>query len=253
MNREQLLQTWQQAEQEPFRGWDFSHLHGRMIEEETPWSYLDRAAELMRQSHAMLDLETGDGERLLDLRAAWPPKVVATESYPPNFQLASERLAPLGVTVFEVASAEDGPQPFADEEFDLILNRHASFNPAEVARMLAPGGTFLTQQVHGLWAHDLLAVFGAKPQWLDATPERYLPRLQAAGLEIVNAEEWSGALTFSDVATIVYYLKAVPWLVPGFSVATHQSALWQLQEQLVAGEALRFTAWKYLIEARKPA
>lgn len=119
--------------------------------------------------------------------------------------------------------------------------------------MLAPGGTFLTQQVHGLWAHDLLAVFGAKPQWPDATPERYLPRLQAAGLEIVNAEEWSGALTFSDVATIVYYLKAVPWLVPGFSVATHQSALWQLQEQLVAGEALRFTAWKYLIEARKPA
>jgi SAM-dependent methyltransferase len=252
MNQASLIAGWKREEQAPFAGWDFSYLDGRMIEEQTPWSYPARAAELMRHATAVLDLETGGGERFLELREFWPPKVVATESYPPNFKLAHERLLPLGVPVFEVASTDDGPQPFADGEFDLILNRHAAFNPAEVARMLAPGGVFLTQQVHGLWAHDLLAAFGANPPWPDAAPEKYLPRLTAAGLTIVTVHDWSGVLAFTDVGAIVYYLKAVPWLVPGFTVESHLDALLKLQAQLDQGDGLRFTARKYLIEARKP-
>jgi hypothetical protein len=120
-----------------------------------------------------------------------------------------------------------------------------------VARILAPGGTFLTQQVHGLWAYDLLAVFGAKPQWPNATPEKYVPELKAAGLTIVNSQEWSGKLSFTDVGAIVYYLKAVPWLVPGFSVETHSKYLLTLQHRLVSGESLTFIARKYIIEAHK--
>src|SRR5690606_9487252 len=114
-------------------------------------------------------------------------------------------------------------------------------------------GTFLTQQVHGLWAYDLLAAFGVQPQWPDATPERYVPQLQAQGLTIVDVEEWSGALTFTDVGAIVYYLKAVPWLVPGFSVDSHLDHLLALQRQLDGEGVLSFTALKYLIEARKVA
>lgn len=41
----------------------------------------------------------------------------------------------------------------------LARNRNSAFNPNEVARILTPGGTFLTQQVYGLWAEDLLAAF----------------------------------------------------------------------------------------------
>ena len=141
--------------------------------------------------------------------------------------------------------------PFAAGEFDLVLNRHAGFNANEVARILAPGGTFLTQQVHGLWAYDLLAVFDAKPQWPESTPEKVVPQLQAAGLTIVDVQEWSGHISFSDVGAIVYYLKAVPWLVPYFSVATHIQQLLTLQHRLESGECLAFVAKKYLIEAHK--
>jgi hypothetical protein len=42
---------------------------------------------------------------------------------------------------------------------------------------------------------------------------------------------WRGELRFADVGAIVYYLKAVPWLVDGFSVATHQGVLFALQAQ----------------------
>jgi len=251
MNTNELIETWKQEEQELFLGWDFSYLDGRMIEEQAPWSYSSQAAELMSISSSVVDLGTGGGERYLKLRRYWPKKVVATEEYPPNFRLATEHLSPLGVQVIDVRLTEDDLLPFAKGEFDLVLDRHSAINAEEVARILAPGGTFLTQQVHGLWAYDLLAVFDAKPQWPYATLERYVPLLKAAGLTIANTQEWSGHLSFTDVGAIVYYLKAVPWLVPGFSVETHTKYLLNLQHRLENGEGLIFIARKYLIEAHK--
>lgn len=252
MNQEKLIETWKDEERQPFIGWDFSYLEGRMLEGQPDWSYSARAAELMKQSLSVLDLDTGGGERFLELREYWPSKVVATEHYPPNFRLATERLSPFGAEVIDIQLSDFGRMPFAEAEFDLVLNRHAAFNPAEVARVLTLGGTFLTQQVHGLSALDLLAAFDAKPQWPDATPAKYLPPLRAAGLEIVNLQDWAGELSFTDVGAIVYYLRAIPWLVPGFSVETHLKYLLNLQNGLENNGALTFVARKYLIEARKP-
>lgn len=247
----QLIEIWKSEEQQPFTGWDFSYLHGRMVEDQPPWSYTTRAAELMRRASAVIDLGTGGGERYLKLREYWPAKAVATEDYPPNVHLATQNLAPFGVRVVDTPATDDAPMPFMDGEFDLVLNRHSGFNAAEVARILAPGGTFLTQQVHGLWALDLIEAFGAKPQWLDSTLDKYVPRLKAAGLTITDTRDWSGRLVFTDVGAIVYYLKAVPWLVSGFSVETHLQNLLALQRQLENGESLTFAARIYLIEAHK--
>jgi hypothetical protein len=100
------------------------------------------------------------------------------------------------------------------------------------------------RQIHGSWAHDLLAAFNAKSQ-------KYLPRLQSAGLTILDVQEWSGQLTFADVGAIVYYLKAVPWFVPSFSVESHVKYLLKLQGWMEIGGVLAFAARKYLIETRK--
>jgi SAM-dependent methyltransferase len=247
---ERIIDFWRSEEVHPFVGWDFSYLDGRMIEEQPPWSYTTRACTLMENARSLLDMDTGGGERLLKMRSHWPPKVTATEEYPPNLKLATARLTPLGVRVVD-ARWNDKPLPFADAEFDLVLNRHSAFAADEVARILRSGGTFLTQQVHGLWAHDLIAAFDASPQWPDATPATYLPQLKDAGLSIVNVQEWSGALTFLDVGAIVYYLKAVPWLVPGFSVERHLPYLLALQRKIEAQGKLTFSARKYIIEAKK--
>jgi SAM-dependent methyltransferase len=253
MDRETHLQTWLQEEQEPFAGWDFSHVAGRMIEDLPPWDYMARAAAFMRQTDSVLDMDTGGGEKLLSLREHWPQQVVVTEGYPPNVTLAHERLGPLGVRVVPMKSMDYSIMPFADSVFDLVLNRHGSFNAAEVARVLKPGGNFLTKQIHGLWAQDLLAVFDATPQWPDSVPAKYMPRLEAAGLAIVDVQDWQGDLRFTDVGAIVYYLKAIPWEVPDFTVTKYQDALFSLQARLDSGESLIFEARTYLIEAHKPA
>jgi SAM-dependent methyltransferase len=253
MSREAYSALWQQEEQVAFTGWDFSYLEGRMLEESPLWSYAARAVGILQNATSVLDMGTGGGERFLKLREYWPAKVVVTEDYPPNVRLARERLSPLGVRVEVVELTRDGTLPFDDAEFDVVLNRHSGFNPAEVARILTPSGTFLTQQIDGSWAHDLMAVFGASPQWPDETLADCVAWIKDAGLTIVTAEDWSGTFTFTDVGAIVYYLKAVAWLVPGFSVATHLDGLLTLQARLEKGGELRFAAKKFLIEARKPA
>lgn len=251
MDRDRLTEVWNREELQPFVGWDFSYLGQRMSEGEPPWSYLSRAAALMQRSSSVVDMGTGGGERLLELKEHWPERVVATEEYPPNVRLATERLAPLGVAVEVVKLTTRDAMPFADGEFDLVVNRHSAFNSGEVARILASSGTFFTQQVHGLWAQDLLAAFDAEPQWPESTLATNTSRLETAGLEIVDAQEWSGKLAFSDVGAIVYFLKATPWLVPGFTVEPHIEHLLRLQSRVLEGENLVFEARKYLIKARK--
>ncbi len=248
---DELVEAWLREERQPFSGWDFSYLKGRLKGEREPWSYLDRAADLMGCSSSVIDLDTGGGEKFLRLREHWPARVVATEDYAPNFKLASERLSPHGVEVLKVGVSDTDPMPFADGDFDLVLNRHADFNSSEVARVLSPGGTFLTQQVHGMWLWDLQAAFDATPEFPDATAETYVPLLEAAGLSIVTVEEWEGRMVFEDVGAIVYYLKAIPWEVPGFTVKSHLRYLLALQERVEEGEELGFFAARYLIEARK--
>ena len=252
MSLGKLVDSWQREEEQPFSGWDFSWLDGRMFEEKTPWSYSLRAAELLRRCSSVIDLGTGGGERFLELKEFWPEEVVATEEFAPNLKLAASRLAPLGARVADVRLTACDPVPFPNSRFDLVLNRHSAFNPNEVARILTTGGTFpLTQQVHGLWAYDLLAAFGVKPKRPGSTLEGVVAQLRTTGLTILNAEEWSGQVAFADVGAVVYYLKAVPWLVPGFSVETHVEHLLRLQQRLDSGDELAFTARKFLIEAQK--
>ena len=165
---EELIAGWKQEEQETFAGWDFSHLDDRMIEDQPPWSYVQRAGELLQDADRALDMGVGGGERLLELRKQWPRVLVATEDYPPNVFLSAQRLASYGVGVVVASLSETDPLPFGSGGFDVVLNRHSGLNPQEVARVLSPSGVFYTQQIHGLWALDLLAVFEATPQWPDA-------------------------------------------------------------------------------------
>ena len=58
-------------------------------------------------------------------------------------------------------------------------------------------------------------------------------------------------MVFADVGAIVYYLKAIPWEVPGFTVKTNLRHLFAVQERLEAGEELSFHTARFLLEARK--
>ncbi len=249
--QKELIEFWQHEEQAVFEGWDFSYLNGRMIEESPPWSYEEMAMDFMANASALLDMGTGGGEKLMAMQASWPERVMVTEGYPPNIQLARKNLKPLGVEVFDVPGEVDVTLPFADGSFDLIINRQTGYGFFEVARVLGENGRFLTQQIESAWAYDLKLAFGMQPPQKEPALMRALRYLVKTDLWVERAEAWSGILTFTDVGAIVYYLNAIPWIVDGFSVETHLPYLIVLQDKVERGEKLEFIAAKYLIQARK--
>ena len=98
-----------EGEAEPTEGWDFSWFDGRATEERPSWGYARLIGERMRGVGAALDVQTGGGEVLATIPEP-PPLLRATESWPPNLEVARRNLAPLGA---EVAEAPDtGPLPY---------------------------------------------------------------------------------------------------------------------------------------------
>jgi SAM-dependent methyltransferase len=253
MDEAVLIASWSNEESQPFSGWDFGHLRRRYSEEKPPWSYEDLARDTLHGVRAAVDLGTGGGEVRAALADAFPPRMVATEAYPPNWAVARDRLHPAGAFVVAYSADETSSVlPFRDAAFDAVLDRHEAYDAREVARVLAPGGVFLTQQVDGRSHADLLGWFGTEPHWPDVTVERLAADLARAGLAIELARSWRGTISFSDVGAVVYYLKAIPWEVPDFSVGRFRAELLGLQRRLEETGVLRFDEGRFVIRARKP-
>ena len=146
MNELELKKLWKQEESiAHIRGWDFSHIEGKyMVEDNLPWNYREIIEKYLTPSIRILDFDTGGGEFLLSL--GHPHALTsATEGFPPNIELCKETLLPLGID-FKPCDDETNI-PFEDESFDIIINRHGSFDPKEIHRLLKKGGLFITQQV----------------------------------------------------------------------------------------------------------
>lgn len=241
---------WKKEEQESFSGWDFSHLKNRMIEENPPWNYNLLAKRLVKKSTAVLDMGTGGGE-IFSSFAPFPARAVATEGYPPNYIIAKKRLKSLNVKVIKFSNSLTRKMPFKKEEFDLILNRHDAFNSNELFRILQNNGIFFTQQVSGNNLQDLIEEFNVKTQFKDWNSEIEKKQLEKVGFEIERYEEWKGKVEFKDVGAIVYFLKAVPWVVKNFSVDKYLTILEDFQRKLDVSKRLVFTETRFLIKARK--
>ena len=252
MNTTQRKQIWLQEESiAHMKGWDFSHLHGRYTEEEElPWDYEAIVRSHLTPDKTLLDMGTGGGEFLLTLGHP-PAMTTVTEGYPPNAALCRERLAPLGIRIVE-ADGED-PLPLPDCAFDLVINRHESYNIPELVRVLKPGGLFITQQVGEDNDRDLAELL------LPGTPKPF-PGLNAAeqarqfrdaGFTVLRSEEAFRPIRFFDVGALVWFARVIPWEFPGFSVEACFGCLLEAQRILEEKGEIRGMTHRFLIVARK--
>ncbi|MCL4870554.1 MAG: class I SAM-dependent methyltransferase [Anaerolineae bacterium] len=239
------------AAAQPFAGWDFTYIQDRFHEADPPWSYRQLVTEAMAGVTAMLDMGTGGGEFLSSL-APFPPLTCATEAYPPNIPVARARLEPLGVQVFPIDG--DDTLPFADGQFDLVINRHESYSPMELWRIVKPGGRVLTQQVGDTNDNDLNRLLGAPLPTADSpwNLAYAAAQMSAAGFTIAQAEEAFPPVTIYDVGAIVYYLKAIPWQIPDFDAAAYRSQLLTLHQQIQVAGPLRLSSHRFYFIADKP-
>lgn len=253
-----------EAASRPLGGWDFSWLGDRMaVTSALPWDYTELVGQCCRDSPDLLDLGTGGGEWLSGL-AYRPPRTVATECWPPNVPVAARRLRPLGVPVIWAPGAPDnvdqspgerrGTLPFRTGALRLVVNRHESYLPAEIARVLAGDGRFLTQQVGTGHRAQLCRMLGlpapaSRPWDLDTA----VAQLRSAGLEITGSGTDHQVVAFTDAGALAWYLRAVPWDVPGFDIGRHRPALAALQERIERDGPLRIELPHFWVEATRPA
>ncbi|HYB07768.1 MAG TPA: class I SAM-dependent methyltransferase [Nitrososphaerales archaeon] len=236
----------------PFKGWDFSYITaaGRMSEGPRKWSYGSIVLSRIRQSSALLDIATGGGE-LLATFSPLPPVTCATESYKPNIPVARKLLEPLGVEVFE--TEENGPLPFEDEKFDLVIDRHESYSPTEVFRVLKPRGWFITQQVGDKNDGDLRKLLGTTK----FKPNRWnlklaTSQLKKSGFTVVSQKQGYHKVRYFDIGALVYHFKAVPWIIPDFSVKKYFPVLRKLNNIIEREGYLEVRNHRFLVVAMKP-
>jgi len=252
-NRNELIRKWEQDEKALFEGWDFSYLKKRYSEGQPNWKYTSLAKKSIKKSNSVLDMATGGGEIFAEILSTFKPKKsVAIEGYKPNVSVAAKELHKFGVRV--LYANETKKLPFKNSEFDLVLNRHGGINAnstKEISRVLSSKGIFLTQQVEGKNLKDLMKEFSVKPKWEFNTLTNVKKHLKKNGFEIVKAKEWKGKTTFKDVGALVYFLKAIPWIVDDFSVKKQIHILEKLHKRIERKGKLEFTARRFLIIAKK--
>lgn len=241
-----------EADRVPVGAWDFGWLEGRAVEERPTWRYFDRVAERAAGVSSLLEVQAGVGSMVGSLPSL-PALAVASEGFPPSVAEAAPRLAARGVRLVVTSQTEPG-LPFADGTFDLVVSRHPiTVWWQEIARVLRPGGRYLAQHVGPDSLRSLSELFvGPWPDGSGRAVEVERAGAEAAGLTVTSMRLERPRTAFFDIGAVVYFLRLVPWIVPGFTVAEHRGVLRELHERIRRDGAYETTASRTLVEATKP-
>ena len=248
---DELFDFYIEEAEHPFSGWDFSYIEDRMVTAPFTWSYSGKILPVIRKVDSVLDMGTGGGEFFSSLQPL-PKYSFATESYNPNFPIAKKALEPLGAKV--VKHENDDNLPFEDEYFELIINRHESYSVKEIFRILKQEGLFITQQVGGTNNSELrkLLTGDGGSDYADWNVDFAAKELQSAGFTILEKEECFPITRYFDIGAIVYYLFAVPWEVPGFTVEKYVKQLKEIHSHMLITGYLEVKSHRFFIKALKP-
>jgi hypothetical protein len=171
----------------------------------------------------------------------------------------------MGVQIVQVEPARDNtgkpvpdrPRvlPFVDGAFHLVVSRHEAFEVSEVVRILGPGGWFITQQVDAGNDDDYLRLMDVAPEPVDPADRwaSWCPgQLKAAGLQVVRYDSAPLVQVIRDVGALAWNLKAIAWMVRGFSIAGYRDRLRAIQKQIDRDGPITVRQLRFWIEATKP-
>ena len=143
--------------------------------------------------------------------------------------------------------------PFRDGAFDLVVSRHpVGTDWAETARVLRPGGVFLSQQIGDGTNRELSeAMLGPLPPPDREHPEQIAAAARAAGLTVLSVRGERLRAEYFDIAAVAHFLRKVVWTVPGFTIDQYRTQLRAVHDQITATGRFVSYANRVLIEAQK--
>lgn len=244
------LKKYQKIENESsLIGWDFSFLEGKIIEENTPWDYLEIVKIYLKPFHILLDMGTADGKKLLLLNHPFN-QTYATEGFYPNYQLCIRNLSHLGIKVsyFE----KDNHLPFTHNLFDIIINRHESYDIKEIKRILKPNGLFITQQVGSKNNEEMTKII---TPWADRNYDNFtlkteITKLKTNGFEIIRQEEKLLNIKYLSIDAVIFMAKIIEWEFPLFSSEKSFDGLKQIEQTIKKEGGFNSTEHRFLIVSK---
>lgn len=194
------------------RGWDFSRVRDDI--DPHPWRYAEVVRGYLSHMHRVLDIGTGGGERFIALSEhfgsgigidADPEMIYAAEENLPKSVDCRVKFLPMDAAELE----------FPAGSFDVVLTRHAPVYVDEVARVLKPGGVFITQQVGARNTANICTLFGCGPggeyhEEPGQTVAEWVEAFRARGYAIRAQGEYDVPYFFLDVESLLFWLKAIP-------------------------------------------
>ncbi len=93
---------------------------------------------------------------------------------------------------------------------------------------------------------------GPQPVSNVRSPERALADAHAAGLVVVDLRDETLRVVFDDVGAVAYFLRKVPWTVPGFTIEEYRSGLLRLHRRIEQDGAFVSHSRRLFVEARRP-
>ncbi len=242
------------AEVAPRRGWDFSQV--RDDRDPTPWDYSDVVHRYLRPDDRVLDVGTGGGERFLELVPSFGFGV-GVDPDPAMIETAREN-TPMSLAekvTFIAGRAAALPAP--DTSFDVVLNRHAVVDVAEVTRVLRPGGCFITQQVGAQNTFNITSLFGCGPGMggEQLLPHQEIPALadafQERGCAIVSYATYNAPYYFRDAPSLLFWMQAVG-VPPHFDIERDWKSVDYLLTEYITPRGVETNEHRELLIVRVP-
>lgn len=252
MNDKLYIKWKQEEEKAKIIGWDFSYIEDRFDSEEDnlPWDYKTVIEKYVGENDRLLDIDTGGGEFLFSLGHPYH-FTSATEGYPPNVELCRNKLTALGIDFHEMSDYSH--MPFADESFDVVINRHGSYDINEIFRVLKKGGLFITQQVGELNDRELveLVLPSVPVTFSDHNLKSQVKSFENAGFQVIESGEAFRPIKFYDTAAFVWFAKIIEWEFVGFSVDKCFEKLLQAEDEILKNGFISGNVHRFYIAARK--
>ena len=179
-----------------------------------PWTWTGVTRRYLGRTQRVLDLGTGGGERFLEL-AEYFGSGVGIDADPRMIAVAKEDTAKIVKCRVTFRKMDARALKFPDGAFDVVLNRHAPVYMDEIARVLEPGGYFITQQVGTRNHANICGLFGCGPggqyqRPAGQTVAEWAEAFSARGFAVRGRGEYDVAYYYLDAESLIFWLKALP-------------------------------------------
>ncbi|OXM83187.1 class I SAM-dependent methyltransferase [Paenibacillus rigui] len=232
-------------------GWDFSSVRSRIEGEER--DVYEESAKRCGRSALWLDIGTGGGERILP-HAEEALLLVGIDRSESMVRTAVDNGRKLAKPNVRFLRMDARRLDFPDGFFDLVTCRHSAFDANEAARVLRPGGYFLTQQVGERDKWLLKQAFG-RGQHLDtqagALLQKYKEELSAAAFRELEILEWDTVEYYESVDDLSFLLAHTP-IIPDYGQMEGDAAcLARFVAEHSTPQGIRTNAQRFMLIARK--